>query len=505
MSMNLVNASTWNLSRAARPRLLAFAASVALSSFVPACGDDDAANDGSADEHDHANDDHDHAADDAGQDALAQTLFVAHEGSLVSYDIKTGKERPGAVQQVTTPTDMQALADGTLLVNLTDRGEILTVDPRTMLELDRLPSSAKKAVRPVHSYLSPERKGKSYWMTLNDGTEGDASTDSARFVDVMPESKKYLQAVGEVPLGIGHHKASFSSTQERLVISNISDCDKVLGVFDYSDIANIKQLANASAEDLGWDGSSFEKTCDVTYAKGLPPAPHGCATSKVSGKAYCNLTGSGGLVAIDVDADEPTFTTIPTHGSGGGYTKASHDGKYIYSLEGEPREGSDGAVDCQIGQLVVLDASTDKIAMELPLLYKGPDCTDKLVGTDEETTEPSHSLISEDDDTLYITTAGGFQNDAARVRQHLFVDISDPTKPVQLPSVEVGTSTGYHGDSLSGDGKWLFVANNIDGTVTQIDTAKLEVAKTLKVKAKPVTLATFGSDEGPSFQTGPIH
>src|SRR4051812_22157371 len=98
--MNLIRASMLGLWRATRPRLLVFAASVALS-FTMACGDDDAANDGLIDD-----------PDDAGQEPLAQTLFVAHEGSLVSYDIKTGKERPGAVQQVTTPTDMQALADG---------------------------------------------------------------------------------------------------------------------------------------------------------------------------------------------------------------------------------------------------------------------------------------------------------------------------------------------------------------------------------------------------------
>jgi hypothetical protein len=477
----------------------------ALLALASGCGDDD--DDAMNADHDHDDGDHDHDRDeeDGDKGALAQTLFVAHEGSLVSYDIATGKERPGALQQVTQPTDMQALADGTLLVNLTDRGEILIVDSRSMLEIDRVASSTKKAVRPVHSYLTPEHDGKSYWITLNDGTEGDAATNSARFVDVTPGSTTYLKAVGEVALGVGHHKAAFSTKKSRVVISNISDCDTVLAVFDYSDVAHIEKIASASAEDLGWDGSSFEKTCDTTYQKGLPPAPHGCATSKVSGKAYCNLTGSGELVAIDLDADAPSFVRIATRGAGGGYTKASHDGKYIYSLHAEPREGGDGGVACQIGQLSVLDASKDKVVKELPLLYHGPDCDDELTGTDEETTEPSHSLISADDDTLYVTTAGGFQNDEARVRQHLFVDISDPTDPVQLPSVEVGTSTGYHGDSLSGDGKWLFVANNIDGTVTQIDTAKLAVKKTLKVKAKPAVLATYGSEEGPSVQTGPIH
>jgi hypothetical protein len=435
---------------------------------------------------------------------LPQTLFVAHEGSLVSYDLESGEERPGAVQGVSTPTDLQALADGTLLVNLTDQNHVLIVNPTDMLEIARVHTSFALAQRPVHSYISPERSGKSYWLALNDGTGGDPATNSAAFLDITPGSDRYLQHVGEAALGVGHHKASFSATRERVVISNIADCERVLGVYDYSDIRDIRELATLSAAGAGWDGSSFAKTCDPTYQTGVPPAPHGCATSKLSGKAYCNLTGSGALVQVDLDADLPSFRSLPTQGSGGGYTKASQDGRYIYSLQSEPREGSGGSV-CQIGQLVVLDASTDSVVAQLPLGYLGPDCQQPLVGSDEETTEPSHSLISGDGNQLFITLAGGFELESARVRQHVVVDISEPAAPVQLPSIPVGTSTGYHGDSLSGDGRWLFIANNLDGTVTQVDAATDQVVRTWTVQAKPEVLATFGTREGPSVQTGPIH
>jgi hypothetical protein len=436
--------------------------------------------------------------------ALAETLFVAHQGSLVSYDIATGAERPGAVQGVSSPTDMQALEDGTLLVNLTDQNHILVVDPRNMLELARVHTSFGAAQRPVHSYISPTHSGKTYWMSLNDGTEGDAATNSACFVDVTSGSDRYLEHVGEVPIGIGHHKATFSATRERAVISNIADCERVLAVYDYSNIREITEIAVLSAADAGWDGSSFDKTCDPTYQNGVPPAPHGCATSKVSGKAYCNLTGSGDLLVVDIDADVPTFQTVATLGGGGGYTKAGYDGRYIYSLQSEPREGSGGAV-CQVGQLVVLDASSDSVVAEVPLGYLGADCDQQLVGSDEETTEPAHSVISLDSSRLFITLAGGFEVDAARVRQQLVLDISNPAAPLQLPSIPVGASTGYHGDSLSGDGRWLFVANNIDGTVTQVDAANSTIVRTWTVEAKPEVLATFGSLEGPSVQTGPLH
>src|SRR5687767_11043919 len=94
----------------------------------------------------------------------AHTLFVAHAGTLVSYDLDTGKALPGTIPSVDGPTDIQALHNGHLLVNLTDRNEVLALDGATMLELARIPASNAGAVRPVHSYLTPERDGKQYWV-----------------------------------------------------------------------------------------------------------------------------------------------------------------------------------------------------------------------------------------------------------------------------------------------------------------------------------------------------
>jgi YVTN family beta-propeller protein len=438
---------------------------------------------------------------------LAQALFVAHEGFLASYDVATGNERAGTLPNVTGPVDLQALADGTLLVNLTGRNELLILDGKTMLERARLPSSSKGAARPVHSYLSPEVGGKRYWFTFNDGAENMPATNSALLVDVTPGSPKYLQAVGEVALGVGHHKAAFSTTMARVAISNISDCMNVVTVYDFTDPANIKSLATLTSKDAGWDGSSFPKTCDPTYKMGVPPAPHGCATSKVSKKAYCNITGSGDIVAVDLDAPAPAFKLIPTTGSGGGYTKASRDGRYLFSLQSSPREGDmkkPGAL-CQVGQLVVVDAQTDTAVKQLPLLYKGPGCAEALAMTPAETDEPGHLQISPDGKTLFVAVGGGFMVAAARSNQHLVVDISDPANAVQKASLTVGQGTGHRADVLSGDGKFVFVTNNVDGTVTQIDAASAVVVKTIKTKDQPLTVATWGTTEGPSEQTGPIH
>jgi YVTN family beta-propeller protein len=464
-----------------------------LLALAPACGDDEG----------------DDGASDDGNLNLDHTVFVAREGSLASFDIATGDERPGTLTEVTGPVDLQALEDGTVMVNLTGRNEILVVDGKTMLELDRIPSSDGGGTRPVHSFLSPDYDGTQYWVTFNDG-EGEAAQNTACVVDVSEDSDSRFDVVGEFALGIGHHKGAFSKTQPRMVASNISDCDNVMSVYDLSDPSDVQVLATLTGAQAGFDAEdpgekAFDpRFCDPSYARGLPPAPHGCATSPLSGKAYCNLTSSGDMVVIDLDAEEPTFELLATEGTGGGYTFAHPGGRYIYTNQETPREG-DGGDRCQIGAINVTDTMDDTIVASVPLGYTGPDCADALSGTDAESANVGHAFFAEDGDVLFIPTSGGFDNADARVDQLLVVDVSDPEAPVQLDSIQVGVHTSHSAGALSGDGATLFVVNAIDGTLSQIDVESREVAATLDVGADPRVVATFGTDEGPSYQTGPVH
>jgi outer membrane protein assembly factor BamB len=178
--------------------------------------------------------------DPPGGHAHKHLLYVAHEGSLSAYDIATGTQEAGVIADVTGPTDMQALADGTVLVNLGTRNEVLAFDGTTMLEKARIPSSTKGASKPTHSFVTPTLNGKTYWMALNDGS-GAAATNSALFIDITSGSTDYLKAVGEVGLGVGHHKAAFSKTKQRVVITNISDSSEVMAVFDFTVPSEIKK------------------------------------------------------------------------------------------------------------------------------------------------------------------------------------------------------------------------------------------------------------------------
>ena len=56
----------------------------------------------------------------------------------------------------------------------------------------------------------------------------------------------------------------------------------------------------------------------------------------------------------------------------------------------------------------MIDASTDTVVKELPLLYKGAGCTETIVGTAAATNEPGHIAISADGRSLFVAIGGGF-------------------------------------------------------------------------------------------------
>lgn len=435
--------------------------------------------------------------------AYSQILFAAQEGSLVSFDLATGSALPGSITDVKSPTDMQALEDGTILVNLSATNEILAVNGKDMLLKARMPSSAAGGVKPVHSYITPGIAGKRYWVTLNDGS-GSAGSNSARFLDLDPDESRFLKPAGETGLGIGHHKAAFSPAKARVVISNIGDCDDIMSVFDFSDVSAIAKVATLDAAGAGFDGSDKNHTCDQTKAEGIAPSPHGCSAAKGNGHALCNMTGNGVLVAVDLDAGAPTFKLLPTKGSGAGYTASHPGGRYVYSLQGNPREGAGGAP-CQIGQVAVVDMQIDSLVQELPILYKGPSCADSLRGTPANGASVSHTVFSLDGSKAFINVASASADTNSRVNLQVALDVSDPANPRQLASIAIGSSFGSHGETLTGDGKYLIVANNKDGSVSLIDVASGPVSRTIATGNAGKTLATFGTIEGPSHQVGPFH
>ncbi len=433
--------------------------------------------------------------------AGAHTLFVAYaEGTLNSYDIATGQERPGSLTNVKGATEMQALADGTVIVNLTTSNEIVVFDGATMQAKSRVASSATGGTTPVHSYVTPAVAGKTYWVTNNDGTVPMLATNTLRFLDLTPGSSTYLRPVGEVTLpGMGHHKNAFSVERARVSVSNIADCNSAVAVIDYSNVANPTVVKSFSASEMD---PSLGAGC---ASKGA--VPHGGAFARAGKRGYHNLTGWGKILSVAQDEDPPTLKLLDTNGSGSGYAKAGKDGRYVYSLQNRPREGDVArpGVDCQIGQLVVIDGMQDSVVKQLPLLYMDASCREKLVGTEAATVAPEQMKISADGKTIYVASQGtppAGSLDQRYSNQLQVIDVSDPANPVQRPSIAIGRHSGHRAMAITGDGRYLYVANGSDSTVSELEISTNKV-KTLTTKGKPTSLATWGSAEGPSDQTGP--
>lgn len=426
------------------------------------------------------------------------TLFVGGQSKIAAYDLKTGEQKSGEITDVASLTDMTSLEDGTVLVNNGAKNQILIFDGKTMLEKNRI-TSKTGLLKPTHGFVSTPLAGKQYFASLWDGN-GTKVTNGVVFVDVQSSSDTYLQHVGEAPLGLGHHKAAMSRSKFRSAISNISDCGALVKVLDFSDMSQVTEVAQFSATELGFDGSSPEKTCG---AGGVSLSPHGAATAAITGRAYHNLTGIGKILSIDQDAALPTAKLLATQGKGGGYSKSLAGTDYVYSLQNFPREGSathPGSA-CQIGQIAVIDGQLDSVIREIPILLTGPNCTDSLPSVSKNA-GLDHMTLVPSENRLFVL---GGNSDTAGYSWHRYVfDISNPELPKQLPSIAVGKSRGHHPETLSGDGKWLVEGDNLDNTVTVIDVKSGKVVQTIPVISVPTALTTWSAGAGPSHPTGPV-
>jgi hypothetical protein len=444
--------------------------------------------------------------------AAAQTvLLVAGRDAVAVHDLATGAERA----RFATPggtTDVQATRAGIGLVNHTGGNAVLVIDLARAAELARIPSSTMGGTRPVHAYLTPEIDGRKFFAALNDGVEantrpGDRPTDSTlTFINVVPGTPGYLEPAGEVRLGRGHHKAGFSNTRARVAVSNISDCTDVITVYDYSNPREMVPLKTFSAADFGPDGSTQARTCDAAGRQGVALAPHGTGTSAATGEVFHFMTGTGQIAIIDIDAETPTLRVVQTSGVGGNAVKDFPGGAFMVAAQRTPREVGlrGGGQACQVGQVAVLDARARTVAAQVPILYDGPDCARSLAGSPEAYASPTYPITSADGRLLFVQlgTIAAPSGQRAESRMTAVFDITNPRRPVQLPSIAVGRGSGARENALSGDGSLLLTTDLLDDTVSVIGVAERRVVARFATVPAPSRVATFGP-EGPSKPVGP--
>ena len=308
-------------------------------------------------------------------------------------------------------------------------------------------------------------------------------------------------------LGIGHHKVGFSTKRPRLAVSNIADCLDVVSVYDYEDPSDIKRIKTFSDADLGYDRSTPLKTCDETGKAGVMLSPHGTGTSAATGRVYHFLTGTGQIAMFDVDAAVPTVKLLQTAGSGGASVKDLPGGRFMVVPQRGPREvyqRGDGSL-CQVGQLAVVDAVAEKVAAQLPVFYGEPTCRTSIAGKPYERAALQYAMPSPDGKTVFVEigTLYGPPNIIAESRFVAVFDLSDPYRPIQLPSIPVGAGNDTREHALTGDGKQLLVTNSLDNSVSVIDVGSRQVVRTIPTVNKPFRVVTFSGQTGPSKPTGP--
>ena len=437
---------------------------------------------------------------------------VSGRDQLALHNLATGAElarfdAPGG------SSDLVALGSGIALSNHTAGNSVIFVDLNRRIEIGRLPSSSLGGVRPVHMYLSPAIEGRQYVVTLNDGNErstpkGERPKDSTLLlIDAVQSSPTFLKPTGEIRLGIGHHKVGFSMKRPRLAASNISDCSDVVSVYDYQNASDIKLVKTFSAADLGYDGSTPLKTCDETGKVGLMLSPHGTGTSAATGRVYHFLTGTGQIAVFDIDADVPTVKLIQTAGSGGASVKDLPGGRFMVVPQRGPREvyqRGDGSL-CQVGQLAVIDAVAEKVAAQLPVFYGEPTCQTSIAGKPHERAALQYAMPSPDGKTVFVEigTLYGPPNVVAESRFVAVFDLSDPYRPIQLPSIPIGAGNDTRDHALTGDGKLLLIPNSLDDSVSVIDIGSRQVTRTIPTVTKPFRVVTFSEGIGPSKPAGP--
>jgi YVTN family beta-propeller protein len=441
-----------------------------------------------------------------------QVAAVSGRDQLALHDLATGAElarfdAPGG------SSDLLALGSGVALSNHTAGNEVVLVDLKRRTEIGRLPSSSLGGVRPVHMYLSPAIDQRQYVIVLNDGNErstpkGERPKDSTLLlIDAVQSSPTFLKPMGEVRLGIGHHKAGFSMKRPRLAVSNISDCSNVVSIYDYESPSDIKLVKTFSAADLGYDGSTPFKTCDETGKVGLMLSPHGTGTSAATDRVYHFLTGTGQIAVFDIDADVPTVKLIQTAGSGGASVKDLPGGHFMVVPQRGPREvhqKADGSL-CQVGQLAVIDAVVEKVAAQVPVFYGEPTCRTPIAGKPHERAALQYAMPAPDGKTVFVEvgTLYGPPNVVAESRFVAVFDLSDPYRPIQLPSIPVGAGNDTRDHALTGDGKLLLVPNSLDNSVSVIDVGSRQVVRTVPTVTKPFRVVTFSEGIGPSKPAGP--
>ena len=399
--------------------------------------------------------------------ASGQTLWVTGTDALGVYDIATGAEKK--VFDVAGRTaDLHALPNGYVVLNHRAAAQLVLFDSKTLSEAGRMPSSMLGGINPHHGYVLKTGNAELY-AVLHDGEEADKNSTLALFR--ITAGAPGLTYAGEIRLGAGHHKLAHFPGQNWVSASNINDCENVVQVIDITDPASPKTISKIAAKNIGFDGTSAEKTCDASGKVGRKLSPHGAGATE----AYHahNLNGTGHMVVVRADGSSKSIST----GGTGGASAVAHNGQ-LYLTQFTPRAGVASGSACQIGQVVVLGKGGE-LAGQIPLL-KEPGCTEDAQGA-----RLGYVSLAADGETLLFplgTLGANAQPAAGIVRAKIRAN-----SLAQVPSLNAGSNLGHRDHGWSGS-LWAF-PNNKANSVTVVDTLSGKPVSTVQVVIDPLRVA----------------
>jgi YVTN family beta-propeller protein len=169
----------------------------------------------------------------------------------------------------------------------------------------------------------------------------------------------------------------------------------------------------------------------------------------------------------------------------------------------EVHQRSDGSL-CQVGQLAVIDAVAEKVAAQVPVFYDSI-CRTSIAGKPHERAALQYAMPAPDGKSVFVEigTLYGPPNVVAESRFVAVFGLSDPYRPIQLPSIPVGAGNDTRDHALTGDGTLLLVPNSLENSVSVIDIGLRQVVRTIATVTKPFRVVTFSEGIGPSKPAGP--
>ncbi len=416
-----------------------------------------------------------------GEWSFACHLSEGDTGSLVLIERRAGKTRVTPVER--GPASGLDAARRPVLIGLTPDNALWMMDAASK-QISRQPRLPEDAIA-TYAYVDPATA--TYWM-VNDGDKDNGvdvlncgQNGSPVIVVKGLGNSQEPEVLKTICLGRGHHVTTFVAPSDqapqvpqRVFASNLLDGTISVIANDAEDADNYLRItSNINLSDPRHEDGIGEAVPNNAF-------PHGMVFSPLTCKVY-NMNNGYGTVAVIDPVTGIVETTVAMKVSSN--LLLSPDGRFVIGKGADRKSNPDHV----IGRLSVMDAVNNTLVatVELPDVY------------------PSVYRFSHDGAKLYVTTAAtgkGQQRENLKMDTLLVFDTSALPALKLIKEVQVGRADcGRRPIAFIDDeqrGRWVFVPNTSDGTLSILDGNDDSVMETVELGKPGLVEINF------SFWTG---